>query len=86
MQLFITMSDLQYLPCRDENEVIPKVVEAILNMSEQTHIAVRYTAILLIGELCDWIENHPESLEAVLNFCCTPCSRKMAWRQLRPLH
>jgi len=48
--------------------VIPKVVEAILNMSEQTHIAVRYTAILLIGELCDWIENHPESLEAVLNF------------------
>lgn len=68
MQLFITMSDLQYLPCRDENEVIPKVVEAILNMSEQTHIAVRYTAILLIGELCDWIENHPESLEAVLNF------------------
>ncbi|XP_039484015.1 transportin-3 [Drosophila santomea] len=52
----------------DENEVIPKVVEAILNMSEQTHIAVRYTAILLIGELCDWIENHTESLEAVLNF------------------
>lgn len=44
------------------------MVEAILNMSEQTHIAVRYTAILLIGELCDWIENHPESLEAVLNF------------------
>ncbi|XP_068141625.1 transportin-3 [Drosophila tropicalis] len=52
----------------EENDVIPKVVEAILNMSEQTHIAVRYTAILLIGELCDWIENHPESLEAVLNF------------------
>ncbi|KAH8267498.1 hypothetical protein KR018_009384 [Drosophila ironensis] len=52
----------------DENEVIPKVVEAILNLSDQTHIAVRYTAILLIGELCDWIENHPESLEAVLNF------------------
>ncbi|XP_030382920.1 transportin-3 [Scaptodrosophila lebanonensis] len=52
----------------DENEVIPKVVEAILNMSEQTHIAVRYTSILLIGELCDWIENHPESLQAVLNF------------------
>ncbi|KAH8233997.1 hypothetical protein KR032_010147 [Drosophila birchii] len=52
----------------DENEVIPKVVEAILNMSEQTHIAVRYTAILLIGELCDWIENHAESLQAVLNF------------------
>ncbi|XP_017075269.2 transportin-3 [Drosophila eugracilis] len=52
----------------EENEIIPKVVEAILNMSEQTHIAVRYTAILLIGELSEWIENHSELLEAVLNF------------------
>ncbi|XP_023297905.2 transportin-3 [Lucilia cuprina] len=52
----------------DENEVIPNVVEAILNLPENTHIAVRYTSIMLLGELCDWIENHAESLEAVLNF------------------
>ncbi|XP_075153534.1 transportin 3 [Haematobia irritans] len=52
----------------DENEVIPKVVEAILNLPENTHIAVRYTSIMLLGELCDWIENHSESLQAVLNF------------------
>lgn len=52
----------------DENEVIPKVVEAILNLPDNTHIAVRYTSIMLVGELCDWIENHPESLQAVLNF------------------
>ncbi|XP_055836947.1 transportin-3 [Episyrphus balteatus] len=52
----------------DENEVIPKVVEAILNLPENTHIAVRYTSIMLLGELCDWIENHPEVLQAVLNF------------------
>ncbi|XP_073827400.1 transportin 3 [Musca autumnalis] len=52
----------------DENEVIPKVVEAILNLPENTHIAVRYTSIMLLGELCDWIENHAESLQAVLNF------------------
>lgn len=52
----------------DENEVIPNVVEAILNLPENTHIAVRYTSIMLLGELCDWIENHPGSLEAVLNF------------------
>ncbi|XP_017835111.2 transportin-3 [Drosophila busckii] len=52
----------------EENDVIPKVVEAILNMTDQTHIAVRYTSIMLIGELCDWIENHSELLESVLNF------------------
>ncbi|KAL7740044.1 hypothetical protein ACLKA6_016887 [Drosophila palustris] len=52
----------------EENEVIPKVVEAILGMTDQTHIAVRYTSIMLIGELCDWIENHSDLLEAVLNF------------------
>ncbi|XP_011206982.2 transportin-3 isoform X2 [Bactrocera dorsalis] len=52
----------------DENEVIPKVVEAILNLPDNTHIAVRYTSIMLLGELCDWIENHAESLQAVLNF------------------
>lgn len=44
------------------------MVEAILNLPENTHIAVRYTSIMLLGELCDWIENHPETLEAVLNF------------------
>lgn len=48
--------------------MVPKVAEAILNMQETTHIAFRYTAILLLGELSEWIDNHPESLEAVLNF------------------
>lgn len=48
--------------------MIPKVVQAILSMTDQTHIAVRYTSIMLIGELCDWIENHSDLLEAVLNF------------------
>lgn len=37
-------------------------------MQETTHIAFRYTAILLLGELSEWIDNHPESLELVLNF------------------
>lgn len=48
--------------------MIPKVVEAILNLPENTHIAVRYTSIMLLGELCDWIDSHPQSLQAVLNF------------------
>lgn len=52
----------------DENDVVPKVVEAILNLPETTHIAVRYMSVFLLGELCDWIQQHPESLQAVLNF------------------
>lgn len=42
--------------------MVPKVVEAILNLPENTHIAVRYTSILLLGELCEWIDRHPQSL------------------------
>ncbi|XP_037958444.1 transportin-3 isoform X2 [Teleopsis dalmanni] len=52
----------------DENDTVPKVIEAILNMPQNSHIAVRYTSIMLLGELCDWIENHPDTLEAILNF------------------
>lgn len=41
---------------------MPKVVEAILNLPENTHVAVRHTSVLLLGELCEWIERHPQSL------------------------
>lgn len=51
---------------RKENDVVPKVVEAILNLPENTHIAVRHTSILLLGELCEWINSHPQSLGKVL--------------------
>nr|CAD7206230.1 unnamed protein product [Timema douglasi] len=59
---------LMLLSCREENDVVPKVVEAILNLPENTHVAVRHTSVLLLGELCEWIEKHPQSLEPVLNF------------------
>lgn len=42
--------------------MVPKVVEAILNLPENTHIAVRHTSIILLGELCEWIDSHPQSL------------------------
>lgn len=49
---------------------MPKVVEAILKLPDynNTHIAFRYTSIMLLGELCEWIDCHPETLESVLNF------------------
>lgn len=60
----------------EENDVVPKVVEAILNLPENTHIAVRYTSILLLGELCEWIDRHPQSLEPVLNFLLACLNQK----------
>ncbi|KAJ0175870.1 hypothetical protein K1T71_009029 [Dendrolimus kikuchii] len=52
----------------EEYEYVPKVVEAILSMPEGAHIAVRKTCILLLGELCEWIERHPECLQPCLQF------------------
>ncbi|XP_046388483.1 transportin-3 [Ischnura elegans] len=52
----------------EEKEVVPKVVEAILNLPENTHVAVRHTSVLLLGELCEWVEKHTETLEPILNF------------------
>lgn len=51
-----------YFVFREENDVVPKVVEALLNLPSDTHIAVRYTSLLLLGELCEWMEKHPQSL------------------------
>ncbi|XP_008555701.1 transportin-3 [Microplitis demolitor] len=52
----------------EEDQVVPEVVEAILNVHENTHIAVKHTSILLLGELCEWINSHARSLEPILNF------------------
>lgn len=55
---------------------MPKVAEAILHLPENTHIAFRYTSIMLLGELCEWIDNHPDSLESVLNFLLYSLNQK----------
>lgn len=55
-----------------ESDVVPSVISAILNLPPTTsHIAVRHTSILLLGELCEWIEkNTPRHncLDPVLNY------------------
>lgn len=35
-------------------------MQAILNLPEQVHISVRCTGIRLIGELCEWLNRHPQ--------------------------
>ncbi|XP_013416764.1 transportin-3 [Lingula anatina] len=52
----------------DENEIVPQVLQAILHLPESAHIAVKYTSVQLIGELSEWIEQHPDVLEPVLQF------------------
>ncbi|RUS92156.1 hypothetical protein EGW08_000009 [Elysia chlorotica] len=50
----------------EESEIVPQVVHAILAMPESTHIAVRYTGIQLLGELAEWIDNHGQLLDPIL--------------------
>ncbi|ETN66595.1 transportin [Anopheles darlingi] len=60
----------------EESEVVPKVVEAILNLPDNCHIAIRYTSINILGELCDWIDSNPETLQPVLNFLLCALQQK----------
>lgn len=52
----------------EEYEYVPKVVEAILSMPSRAHVAVRKTCILLLGELCEWVDAHPSCLQPALQF------------------
>ena len=52
----------------NESTIVPQVVQAILNLPDTTHIALRYTSTQLIGELNEWIQEHPDYLDPVLQF------------------
>ncbi|KFM82505.1 Transportin-3, partial [Stegodyphus mimosarum] len=60
----------------EENRIVPQTVEAILNLPETSHLAVRYTSTYLLGELCDWIEKHPQYLDPTLNFLLSCLQKK----------
>lgn len=55
----------------DEEQSVTQVVQSILNLPEQVHIAVRSTGIKLIGELCEWLNKHPQFIDSALNFVCS---------------
>lgn len=59
-----------------EDKVVPKVLEAILNLPDTCHIAIRFTSVNILGQLCDWISAHPSTLEAVLNYLLAALQRK----------
>ncbi|WAR09032.1 TNPO3-like protein [Mya arenaria] len=52
----------------EESEVVPLVVQAVMSIPATAHIAVRYTTLQLLGELCEWIESHPSVIDPVLQY------------------
>lgn len=41
---------------------MPQVLQAVLGLPDSTHISLRYTGTVLVGELCEWIREHPDYL------------------------
>jgi hypothetical protein len=46
----------------EEMEVVPQVLQALLVLPANMHVAVRFTSIQLVGELSEWIEKHSDTL------------------------
>ena len=47
---------------REDMQIVPQVLQAVLALPDSTHVALRYTSILLVGQLSEWIEKHPQLL------------------------
>ncbi len=66
--LFI-MSAVAKIILPSENDAVPQVLESILSMpAEKTHVAVRHTSIKLVGELGEWVQEHPQQLDRILQW------------------
>ncbi|UYV70641.1 Trn-SR [Cordylochernes scorpioides] len=51
-----------------EREIVPQVLQALLNIPPTSHISILHTSCLLIRELSEWLDQHPEFLEPVIQF------------------
>ena len=52
----------------DEDVIVPSVLQQVLQLPPTIHIAVRLSGTKLVGELCEWIERHPDVLQPTLNY------------------
>lgn len=52
----------------DESEVVGHFLPMVLNLPSTCHVAVRHSSIKLVGELAEWIHEHPQYLDPVLRF------------------
>lgn len=53
---------------REENEVVPPILEAVLKQPDEVHMQVAFTSVQLLAELNEWIACHPDVLPLVLQF------------------
>lgn len=56
------------LTFREENVVVPPILQGVLNLSEDVHLQVAFTSVQLLAELNEWIACHPTFLPHVLQF------------------
>lgn len=60
----------------EEDQIVPKVIEAIILLPENCHQAIRYISTKVLGQLCDWIADHPTTLDTILNYLMSALQRK----------
>ena len=57
-------------PCREKPDIVVSLFDALFNKpNNSTHVAVKYTAVKLIGELGDWIDKNPTILGKFVHEC-----------------
>jgi transportin-3 len=54
--------------CSDESELLPIAIPVLLSTPQDAHYAIRATTLSLVGELAEWTDRHPDTLELVLKF------------------
>ncbi len=48
--------------------MLPIAVPVLISISPDSHYAIRATTLRLVGELAEWIDQHPDTLDSVLRF------------------
>ncbi|KAK3701544.1 hypothetical protein QZH41_020530, partial [Actinostola sp. cb2023] len=54
-----------------DTELVSQFLPVLLNLPSNVHIAVKYSSIRVIGELAEWIEKHPDSIDPLLQYLLT---------------
>ncbi|KAK1169089.1 transportin-3 isoform X2 [Acipenser oxyrinchus oxyrinchus] len=52
----------------ENNPTLTEVLEAVVHLNQNVHIAVRYTSIELVGEMSEVVDRNPQFLDPVLNY------------------
>lgn len=51
-----------------ENEATVQVLHAILSLPPTSHVMLKQTSVVLVGQLSKWISAHPQLIDAILQF------------------